>query len=509
MPEKDDALPESEKPAAEVDATPSDGDDPVPDAAEAMPEGAEAVPEGDEALPESDAPVAEGDAPAPESDAVVPSGERRAPSTKILIGAASLVVAIVIVLVATLSGSDEDEKQTEDADAAVPITAGVPANPEAGDPGAVEPPPKDPEPEPETASGGVLRAGQTLPLTTPLTSPNGQVEVAGMSGRFVSLQRTPTGGYSIYPAFPVTSADAKGKSLVLRLGDDADGENGFHISYRDATGKTHIVWRSPESFPRGSELRVQDSGRLEFIGTDGNVKGFFWIHPDEYGYGWRTVGEAAREGKSVVPATVIAHFPLRDHGRDAANDGRSMSLTGTRFHAASTAPTIGAALFLPSTAHRAHRALGTVSRLRYGSYTVAVEFHPRELAPKMPIVMGGTAYRWFGLGIDRSGKLELTLNNGAFSKVLSDASLATGRWHRIAASVDVVRGRVIVALDGKLLEVVKLPADFVVNVLGTNREVSDRTFTFTNRGFGIGFHGFVRELRIFGRSMSAEELGAL
>lgn len=124
------------------------------------------------------------------------------------------------------------------------------------------------------------------------------------------------------------------------------------------------------------------------------------------------------------------------------------------------------------------------------------------------ILNGGYSYRWFGLN-RQSGELNLTLNNHSFTHRFNGVAVKPGRWHNLICSVDLRHKQVLTMLDGQPLEVVPLPADFKLEILGSPEEGSDREFTFSDYSNGSVFYGYLAHLKVFGRSLDSSELPAL
>jgi hypothetical protein len=178
-----------------------------------------------------------------------------------------------------------------------------------------------------------------------------------------------------------------------------------------------------------------------------------------------------------------------------------------------------------------------VKELNYESFTVALDFCPlgfkpdRTLNPvelklnwltfggywrwfgpersdNTTILTGGLSYRWLGFSCVTS-TLQLTLNNQSFTHSFSNAPLTLRRWHNLICAVDVRQRRIVTMLDGRLLETIKLPDNFLLAVIGSPSELTDREISFANYSNGSAYHGYAANLKAFARALNEAEMAAL
>jgi len=193
--------------------------------------------------------------------------------------------------------------------------------------------------------------------------------------------------------------------------------------------------------------------------------------------------------------------------------------------------------------HRAHY-LGTapIQDLRYDSFTFSLDFYPlprkrtrydlnkletrinnlthdrylklRGINPSTAsfnqdvILNGGFSYRWIGFNRE-SGLLNLTLNNHSFTHQYKGVRVKPGRWHNLICSVDLRSKEIVTMFDGRPLEVIQLPPDFKLEVMGSPEEANDREFTFVDGSNGSVVYAYAANLKIFGRNLNSSELPAL
>ena len=179
------------------------------------------------------------------------------------------------------------------------------------------------------------------------------------------------------------------------------------------------------------------------------------------------------------------------------------------------------------------RLVATIPRLSYESFTVSCDFLPRDFdtqrsaridwlrsllwrvsggrfgqfdgTPHDTILMGGTGYRWLGYR-QQNGQLELTLNNQRTVCVFTNVPVQPGRWHNLTCSADFSRREILTWLDGQKLQIIRLPADFRLEIIGSSAEATDREFTTCNYSNGSAFHGYLDNLMVFGRALSEVEI---
>lgn len=146
-----------------------------------------------------------------------------------------------------------------------------------------------------------------------------------------------------------------------------------------------------------------------------------------------------------------------------------------------------------------------LSGLNYRSFAFVAHLLVEGELTDRPILVGGSAYRWFELRMDKTGNLSVAFNNGRSSSTVG-IGITYQKWYKIAASVDLDGRTIKVALDGTRLQTIPLVSTFAFEVVGTSAEASDKVFTFTNYSNGNSFRGFVDDLIVFGRALSDDEL---
>jgi hypothetical protein len=252
---------------------------------------------------------------------------------------------------------------------------------------------------------------------------------------------------------------------------------------------------------------------------------------------------------------MIAHYRFDTNSSDSLGKSPAFVVTNadqlvgtfryTAFFTITNPPFTNGALFVdgryePNGSRIHYLGTGPIEKFRYEGFSVSLDFYPlpagrsvfgmnsferridswtrgaySRLAGYDPnfwnahnILTGGTWYRWIGFNRD-GGVLNLTLNNQAFTHRFANAPVAPNRWHHLVCSVDLRRREILTMLDGQLLETVKLPADFKLEVDGKAEAPGDRELTFINFSNGSVYYGYAANLKIFDGALTAAELNGL
>lgn len=210
------------------------------------------------------------------------------------------------------------------------------------------------------------------------------------------------------------------------------------------------------------------------------------------------VGSTA--GSPKLP-NVIAHYEFDGNANELNGTGFAFDLRNTQFNN-------GALVLNGQYEHAArgfgYRAIANTPNQSYDSFTVAVRFKAQSFADRnKTILCGGRSYRWFQICAGQDNAVSVTLNNQRISHTFQNLKLRPGRWHQIACAVDIPKGFVAVVLDSNRAEVFRLPPGFKLDVVGSNREQSDKNWMFTNYSFGDAFYGLIDELTILRGTMQA------
>ncbi len=201
---------------------------------------------------------------------------------------------------------------------------------------------------------------------------------------------------------------------------------------------------------------------------------------------------------------VIAHYEFEGNAAELNGTGFPFDLKNTEFE--------NGALSLNGQYGNSGRgagggfqAIANTPNQNYESFTVAVRFKAESFgARNSTILCGGRSYRWFEIGAGRGNSVGVSFNNHRVSHTFQGLTLRPGRWHRIGCAVDIPKKMVAMVLDNNRPEVFQLPADFKLDVVGSNAEERDKNWTFTNYSNANTFHGLVDELTILKGTMSAD-----
>jgi len=167
---------------------------------------------------------------------------------------------------------------------------------------------------------------------------------------------------------------------------------------------------------------------------------------------------------------------------------------------------------------RGYRAVLRVPRLMYGGFTVTWRFKIDPIEKRLAVggltdrpfvtalLVGGTSHRWLTVTRERDGRLTIGFNNRDLLIDVPGAQIGDGVWVRMACSFDLAQNRMLVMLNGRKVGDIRLPADFMLSVIGSNADDTDRCFTFTNYSNAHTFTGRVDELTVYPRAMTEAEM---
>jgi hypothetical protein len=154
-----------------------------------------------------------------------------------------------------------------------------------------------------------------------------------------------------------------------------------------------------------------------------------------------------------------------------------------------------------------------IPALSYASFTLAFDFDALDYACPQPschnnLIAGGFSYRWFSLR-HNAGKLEVTLNNQALTYVIANSEIRTSQWQSVICSLNVATRKIVTFVNNLRVADIDLPVGFQFDVIGTPAENSDKEFTFANYSNGSTFYGYVDNLKVWNRALSASEIDDL
>ncbi|TWU44386.1 thiol-disulfide oxidoreductase [Novipirellula aureliae] len=203
--------------------------------------------------------------------------------------------------------------------------------------------------------------------------------------------------------------------------------------------------------------------------------------------------------------TQIAHYTFDSTADDSLEESPAFTLENTTYE--DGALNLNGHYFPRDGGYRASLSLAD---LLYTQFSIGQEFLIREHADvaskSTTIVVGGRSFRWFGLRCNQDGKIELFLNNGRFAHTLSGAEVSLNEWNRVLTSVDLYEGVVKIWFNGKLLPEVKIPEDFILDVIASQAIERDKNFHFTNHSTSETLDGLVDDVVIYDGSLSDTEI---
>lgn len=202
---------------------------------------------------------------------------------------------------------------------------------------------------------------------------------------------------------------------------------------------------------------------------------------------------------------LLAYFPLDTGPEDATGNSPPMRLKNTEFKNESLY--LNGKYSWKGKRGKGYDARVLIPGLNFKRFSVAFNFYALVFDPSTKrdnLITAGSSTRWFGLSYDR-GYLSLSFNNHDFRYTFDgqESRLRYRRWHHLACSVDLVKGKVSVILDGKALQTVDLPKDYPLGVEMNPkwRNKDENEFIFTDYARGAVFYGYVDNLRIYDHAL--------
>jgi hypothetical protein len=157
-----------------------------------------------------------------------------------------------------------------------------------------------------------------------------------------------------------------------------------------------------------------------------------------------------------------------------------------------------------------YRAHITDPSINYTDYTIAIIVKPFDTDGKhQTILCGGPSYRWFSLKSDAMGNLSVTLNNQDVTLAVPNDQISPRKWTSIVASVSGTKGNIIISVDGKKSEILRIPRSYKPKIIGSDAEPTDKSWTFTNYSDGTVFHGIIHQLVVYNAALNENECESL
>jgi len=154
----------------------------------------------------------------------------------------------------------------------------------------------------------------------------------------------------------------------------------------------------------------------------------------------------------------------------------------------------------------------TTPDIGYSGFTVAVRFKadqfakPREGTDGVsPILVAGPGYRWFEIGRNSDGCVEVTFNNNR-ERIATRVEIAAEKWSVVICSVDALIGRMTVSVNGGNPERFDLPRKFAFEVAATDQRDIDKVWGFVNYSNGLTYKGQVGGFLIYDTALTAEQI---
>lgn len=209
-----------------------------------------------------------------------------------------------------------------------------------------------------------------------------------------------------------------------------------------------------------------------------------------------TAAEVARlynaaGGPKLNPPTVVGRFRFDDladsSGQNAEVKAKKAALRDGSLYVNGK---FGKATFRDQTGPYSIRA----PEMKSDRFTIAMRFQALRIRDPAyhTILSGGARRRWFRLSNSRDGQLQISVNGGSRT-YKTDFKLKSKQWYSVVCQFDLAANALVVQVDGKQLDGIKLPNGGI-----RIAAQEDRVWTFASTsGSGSVFHGLVDELVIY------------
>ncbi len=208
---------------------------------------------------------------------------------------------------------------------------------------------------------------------------------------------------------------------------------------------------------------------------------------------------------------LIAYYPFDGSTKDATSVSDGLRLSNGRLASG------GALLEQASTRTMGSAASARVGCLDYNAFTISLDFNPLtfDVPEGTPawlrnrprnILTGGHIWVWFYIERSDAGNLKIASNDRTWRHEFDGQQVSTGVWHTVACAVDTERRSVLVCYDGQVLPEVTLSSDFWLTALGSDSADSSREILLCSYRAGNTFRGYVDNLTVYNRALSADEL---
>jgi hypothetical protein len=144
----------------------------------------------------------------------------------------------------------------------------------------------------------------------------------------------------------------------------------------------------------------------------------------------------------------------------------------------------------------------------YNRFSISWEFKPEEFHRERwwNLMTGGPSCRWFGISVNKkSQNLMITFNNGDEKLEIKDVKLTPLVWHVITCTVDVKARAVNLYFDGEHKAPIVLRPELALTVENSEWAKRDKIFSPINGGYGELFKGWIDNLNVWNRILTAEE----
>jgi len=140
-----------------------------------------------------------------------------------------------------------------------------------------------------------------------------------------------------------------------------------------------------------------------------------------------------------------------------------------------------------------------IEEISLASFGVSLKFLVEDIDKRRPIIVCGNSYRWLTLFVDLDTTVGFALGGYFSTSANSGVKFSLGVWHEIAATYKSAEGMARLYLDGTAVDSGTVSLD----------HHNDKNLGITHGGLGLAFKGYLKDLKIYTKMLSALEQDSL
>lgn len=190
--------------------------------------------------------------------------------------------------------------------------------------------------------------------------------------------------------------------------------------------------------------------------------------------------QTAQAATATALASLLAYYPLTDNATDTTGKQANITLENAPFQ--NGAVYCNGVYPLSGGSNPCNIATPNLNGFNFNSFSIQIQFNA-EVLKYMPVVVGGSSFRWIGFELTESGGIVLLTNNS--QRESCTGAYQPNEWHTALLTYN--------GSEGKLY----LDSILRCTVAFSLENGGDRDVSVINYSNATIFQGYVRELKIF------------